>query len=198
MNTKTKKSDATKMRIIQSAQRLIQQKGFEATSVREIVEDAGCAKGTFYLYFDTKVDLLVYITNEICKNIDEVLLEELSVVSNDPFKQIDSVFNNICHYMKETDFGFMRLIHTNEILGIISEQKLDDHFINAVIKRLINFLDIGIKKGYFRELDPVLYGKIIFSISHQLLESVMLYEFPADVGTVSNELSVIIRKIIEK
>ena len=41
MYTKLKKSEATKKRIIQSAQKLFQQKGFDATSVREIVEDAG-------------------------------------------------------------------------------------------------------------------------------------------------------------
>lgn len=48
MESKIKKSEATKLRIVQAAQRLFQKKGFEATSVREIVEAAGCAKGTFY------------------------------------------------------------------------------------------------------------------------------------------------------
>lgn len=60
MKTKTKKSEETKKRIILSAQKLFCKKGFEATSVREIVEDASCAKGTFYLYFETKIDLLTH------------------------------------------------------------------------------------------------------------------------------------------
>lgn len=197
MNTQTKKSEETKSRIIRSAGKLFHKKGFEATSVREIVEDAGCAKGTFYLYFETKVDLLIYITNEICKVIDDILSKELSVMSDDPFRQIDSVFNNICHCFKETDTDY-RLIHTNEVLAIISEKYLDDHFINVVISRIINFIDLGIRRGFFRELDPVLYSKIIFSISHQIIESVMLYEYPADAGAVSKELSVIMRKILEK
>ena len=51
METKTKKAEETKNRILSSAQKLFHKKGFEATSIREIVEDAGCAKGTFYLYF---------------------------------------------------------------------------------------------------------------------------------------------------
>lgn len=43
-----------------------------------------------------------------------------------------------------------------------------------------------------------MYGKIIFGIVHQLLESSMLKEYPADINTLKSELSIIIRKILEK
>ncbi|MDD4113619.1 MAG: TetR/AcrR family transcriptional regulator [Herbinix sp.] len=197
MNTKTKKSEATKMRIIQSAQKLFQQKGFEATSVREIVEGAGCAKGTFYLYFETKIDLLLYLTNYFFEEINELIANDLSTMSNDPFAQIDNIFNKICLYIIETGLS-LRLFHTNEILGILEEQKINDHFINKVVSKLSWFLDEGIKRDFFRPLDSELYSKIIFGFSHQLLESVMIYKYPADVNAVSKELSIIIRKILEK
>ncbi|NLP16164.1 MAG: TetR/AcrR family transcriptional regulator [Clostridiales bacterium] len=197
MYTKLKKSEATKKRIIQSAQKLFQQKGFDATSVREIVEDAGYAKGTFYLYFETKVDLLVYITNSLFEVFYEVLSKELSVMSDEPFTQIDNFIREICLRILESGLDF-RLLHTSEIFGIISEQKIDDHFINKTIDKITEFLDEGINRGFFRKLDSKLYGRIIFDISHHLMESVMLYEYPTNMEIATRELSLIIRKIIEK
>ncbi|NLK99315.1 MAG: TetR/AcrR family transcriptional regulator [Clostridiales bacterium] len=197
MNPKTSKSEATKMRIFQSAKKLFQQKGFEATSVREIVEDAGCAKGTFYLYFETKVDLLLYLTNFYFENINELIAKELSFMTDDPFAQIDNIFHILSLFVKERGIS-LSIFHTNEILGIITEQKVNDNFVNKIISHLSSFLDEGIKRKFFRPLDSHLYGKIIFSFCHQQLESVMLYKYPADIETVSKELSIIIRKILER
>lgn len=44
-------------RILEAAKRLFGQKGFAATSVREVVEAAGISKPTLYYYFENKEDL---------------------------------------------------------------------------------------------------------------------------------------------
>ncbi len=52
--------------ILHAAWALIRQKGFHKTTVDEIATDAGVAKGTVYLYFESKTDVmleLVDITN---------------------------------------------------------------------------------------------------------------------------------------
>ncbi|WIV12935.1 TetR/AcrR family transcriptional regulator [Proteiniborus sp. MB09-C3] len=197
MEIKTKKARETKKRIIVSAQKLFHKSGFEATSVREIVKEAGCAKGTFYLYFETKIDLLIYITNNLFKNFDDAISKELSIMSDDPFSQIDNIFDNICLHMQETDVS-LRLFHTREVLGIITEQNLNNHYSNLIISKISKFINEGIERGFFRQLDPAIYGKIIFDIGHQILESAILYEYPADIKAVKSEISVIIRKILEK
>lgn len=197
MEIKTKKARETKKRIIVSAQKLFYKSGFEATSVQEIVKEAGCAKGTFYLYFETKIDLLIYITNNLFKNFDDAISKELSIMSDDPFSQIDNIFDNICLHMQETDVS-LRLFHTREVLGIITEQNLNNHYSNLIISKISKFINEGIERGFFRQLDPAIYGKIIFDIGHQILESAILYEYPADIKAVKSEISVIIRKILEK
>jgi AcrR family transcriptional regulator len=55
--------------IIASAARLFREKGVKAVSVDEIVQGAGVAKGTFYLYFKTKDDLLEKLTNALVEQI---------------------------------------------------------------------------------------------------------------------------------
>ena len=49
---------ATREAVLDTAHRLFADKGYEATSVREIAEDAGVGERTFYRYFDTKEALL--------------------------------------------------------------------------------------------------------------------------------------------
>lgn len=52
---------ARKEAIYQVAVELFRRQGFEATRVEEITEAAGVAKGTFFNYFPTKEDVLLYI-----------------------------------------------------------------------------------------------------------------------------------------
>ena len=52
--------------LIDAAHRLFLDKGFEATSVGEIVEAADVAKGTFYFYFKTKDDILLALRARFC------------------------------------------------------------------------------------------------------------------------------------
>jgi AcrR family transcriptional regulator len=42
--------------ILASARKLFAEKGYDHTTVSEIVQDIGIAQGTFYLYFGTKKD----------------------------------------------------------------------------------------------------------------------------------------------
>lgn len=50
---KKKKQDA----LLNTAYQLFTEKGFQKTSISDIVNEAGVAKGTFYLYFKDKLDI---------------------------------------------------------------------------------------------------------------------------------------------
>lgn len=49
-----------KRRILQAATQLFIQQGYRKTSIDEVAQDAGVAKGTVYLYFKNKSDLLIH------------------------------------------------------------------------------------------------------------------------------------------
>ncbi|HHU50460.1 MAG TPA: TetR/AcrR family transcriptional regulator [Firmicutes bacterium] len=190
-----KKSEATKQRIMASALKLIQKKGFAATSVREIVADAGCAKGTFYLYFETKMELLKELSIQIFASFSQMFQAELSEVEDDPFAQIDRVFDRLYAIMKESE-GHLRLLHTGEILNFVLEQNFGRPYLEAIIGQLATFLLAGMDSGYFRPVNPQLYARILFGIGHELLESALLHEYPDTTETMKKELAVIIRCIL--
>ena len=59
----TKKAERTKARLMESARRLISEKGFDNISVEDITKDSGVAKGTFYHYFACKEDVVRELSN---------------------------------------------------------------------------------------------------------------------------------------
>jgi AcrR family transcriptional regulator len=57
----TRSSDSVPQRLVQAAAQLFAEKGFENTSVQEIVDAVGMTKGAMYHYFTSKDDLLYEI-----------------------------------------------------------------------------------------------------------------------------------------
>jgi AcrR family transcriptional regulator len=72
---------ATRARIRESANELFLAQGFEDTTVDAIVAAAGVSKGTFYLYFERKEDLLLEYGWKRLARIREMLPELLSRAS---------------------------------------------------------------------------------------------------------------------
>ena len=63
--------------IVEASIKLIEQKGYEKTSVSQIVQEAGVAQGTFYLYFSTKHELVVEIAEKILSEQFELLKQRV-------------------------------------------------------------------------------------------------------------------------
>lgn len=53
-----KKAEERKQEIVEAAKRLFNSKGYDATSMQDVMEDVGIAKGTIYHYFKSKDELL--------------------------------------------------------------------------------------------------------------------------------------------
>jgi len=53
-----KKGEKRKQELLQIAYRMFISRGYESTSVDDIIREAGIAKGTYYYYFETKEQML--------------------------------------------------------------------------------------------------------------------------------------------
>ena len=58
MGKREQNAQKTRVAILETADRLIAERGYEQISVAEITRTAGIAKGTFYNYFEKKEDLI--------------------------------------------------------------------------------------------------------------------------------------------
>ncbi|MEH7492045.1 TetR/AcrR family transcriptional regulator [Neobacillus niacini] len=60
-----------KQHVISKAHQLFIEKGFQATSIQDILDFSGISKGTFYKYFSSKSELLIAIYKATFKNLQK-------------------------------------------------------------------------------------------------------------------------------
>lgn len=65
----TKKAEKTRSRLLESARRLISERGFDHVSVEDITKDSGVAKGTFYHYFECKEEVVAELSFQSIQTI---------------------------------------------------------------------------------------------------------------------------------
>ena len=101
MNKRQKSAIETKRKLISAGLELIKEKGFDAINVEDITKKAGVAKGTFYVYFKRKEDIVM----EISRTPFGEIAEELEQMEN------AELFDKLRHY-------FQRFMEQVEFCGI--------------------------------------------------------------------------------
>lgn len=91
LSRQQQKSKETKERIFQAAKQILQKKGYEELSIKNICEEAGVSNGSFYHHFKTKDDLLSYYIEDqptinrtcwTCESVEEVKRAIIEVYMN--------------------------------------------------------------------------------------------------------------------
>ncbi len=169
--------------IIETSIKLFATKGFNATSVQEIVNECDISKGAFYLYFKSKEALLLAIMNYYFKmitaKVNEIENEELP--PNEKFqKQLECQLVEIC---KHKEFIIMQIRENampfnDEIHDLLSEMKMDTH---RFYKRRL-FAIYGKKiEPYFWDITMMIQG-----FFHSYLELAMLDKIDLDFTYLSH------------
>lgn len=73
MAIKHPKTQVRRAELLKAAREVFAEKGFEATTVSEIVSRAGVAQGTFYLYFPSKISVAKALADEMRGEIEQAL-----------------------------------------------------------------------------------------------------------------------------
>jgi TetR/AcrR family transcriptional regulator, transcriptional repressor for nem operon len=89
------KASATRLTVLQKAFELIYTKGYQATSIDEIIATTKVTKGAFFYHFKTKDEMGLAIINEIVKpTIEEEFVKTLKDAKN-PAKDIYGMMNDL-------------------------------------------------------------------------------------------------------
>jgi AcrR family transcriptional regulator len=88
----THRGRETRQRVLEAAERVFGEVGFHDASIARIVQEAGVAQGTFYLYFPSKRDVFVavvdYLAGELRKEIQPAIagLQSREAVEREGFR----------------------------------------------------------------------------------------------------------------
>ena len=104
------KSKETKDKIFRAAKHILQKKGYDQLSIKNICEEAGVSNGSFYHHFKTKDDLLSYYIEEQ-SSINPDLLD-LPENAEEAKQTIIYVYLNYVHYCQELGVEFMSNYYT--------------------------------------------------------------------------------------
>lgn len=182
--------------LFNTAFRLFTTKGLSKTSISDIVNEAGVAKGTFYLYFKDKYDIRNKL---ICHKSSEIFLKaakDLEKLDHTPDfeEQIIFLIDNIINQLDENK-ALLTFISKNLSWGIFkdaltSPSNSDDLDFKEVYDKMIE------SAGYKFKNPEVMLFMIVEFVSSTCY-SVILYEEPISLKGYKPYLYETVRKIIE-
>lgn len=155
----TKKEIVTEFRtreILAAARRLLQSRGVESVTMEEIAAAAGVAKGTIYLYFQGKEDLI----QDLITQVGEQMLADIEAIvqgSGTPLEKIQQVASLLLDYLMRERALFPA--YARDLLqggrGTATTywqhlQEMEEKFVTMVTRL---FAD-GIEAGQFIPADP--------------------------------------------
>ena len=146
----TKKS--IKTRIVSAAWQLFYEKGYDQTTVDDIIALSGTSKGSFYYYFSTKDELL-----ESLSNVLDDFYEELAGKMEPSMNSFDKLLylNEKAHEMieKKVPIDLLASLYSTQLTAKGNRHLLDK---NRVYYRLITEItEEGQRRGEIRQDKPV-------------------------------------------
>lgn len=96
-----KKAEATRLTILQKAFELIYVKGYQTTSIDDIIATTQVTKGAFYYHFKNKDEMGVAIINEILKpTLADIFIQPLQKYPN----PLDSIYHLMYDLLMKNEF----------------------------------------------------------------------------------------------
>lgn len=121
MNQRTR---FTKQLLKNSLLEMLREKSIQKISVRELCQNAGVNRSTFYKYYETPYDLM----SELCSEIYENVVESFSPTSKGIAKGLEKL---LCYYNKNTTIS--RLLLNNSFDSALQQRLFDTIYQNARI-----------------------------------------------------------------
>jgi len=162
--------EETKGRIIKSAIKLFANKGFHETKVEDIAVESGVAKGTIYLYFKSKEEIME-------SSLDFIFSEAINsynVPDNlDFYESIKMIVENNFRFISENmDFYKMLFkgIYSVNIENKVKRKECKHKIFSSVLSSIEKIISKGINEGKIKrnvsvkDLSLIFVNTIVFSL----------------------------------
>ena len=164
--------------VLLAAKAVFSQKGYHQASVSDIIQRAGIARGTFYLYFKSKRDVFNSILDELVRELERLIKQidlDSSTSSGSPFEQLRSILRFVIMFALEDPD--MTQIVLRRADGLVSEfdSKLRE-FYEVVIDKIDSSLQQGIELGLVRKCNTKVIACCILGCMKEVVSLIFLDE----------------------
>lgn len=162
MKKTTKQRNTKTLSKIQSVFiQLLKEKGFDNLTVSDISRLAGINRGTFYLHYEDKYDLLNSMLQETIVTIENILNQPLasnSLLKGDELVPYDALLEVMEYVLEHRDF-IEAMVSSNSNDFINKLQETIESVVNYQLNNTtVHFNQIGIPDDYARE---ILLGSVV-------------------------------------
>ena len=141
---KGEKGERRKQELLKIAYRMFIQKGYEETSIDEIIAEAHIAKGTYYYYFPSKEATLEEVINMMIS--DEVKRAKAILSATIPIPQkLVGIITSLRPEQGETNISDA----LNQKENIIMHEKISRRIVDEAVPLLAEVVSEGIVQGLF-------------------------------------------------
>lgn len=150
--------------IMAAALELFGEKGFTVTRLDDVARRAGVAKGTLYLYFDSKQDLFIKVVEHALKQNIAPLEQAFEAHEGPVAAFLETMFETLGKRLGEGNLGVMPKMIISEAANF---PELAAYYRDHVVKRVHRFftavIERGIAEGEFREVEPKSAARILMA-----------------------------------
>lgn len=167
---RTKSPDARRTELVNAALGLFAEKGVASTTVSDIVGRAGVAQGTFYLYFESKNEIINAVVGRLTDGAVESIVAALGREDLGVLEKIEAMAHALVEMSDEPhEIELMRFFHRAENAAV------HDRFARSINDRitplLADVIRLGIAEGLFvSDIEPARTASFVLG-GLQTLES---------------------------
>lgn len=168
-----KAADVRRGELLDAAQALFFSKGYEATTVADIMERAGVSKGGFYHHFTAKEDLLEALAGRMAVESLKRLQPVLDEPGLDAIARMNAILSQ-SRQLKVEDAAAIRAAFDTAFKpeNIVLYHRLNQAVSQVMLPLFIDILKQGKAEGLFRIDDPATTAEIILQLGASTRDAV--------------------------
>lgn len=147
-----KSAEERKNEILDVAEQLFVEKGFDNTSTNDIINEIGIARGTLYYHFKSKEDILDTIVERIRR---EKIAQAAAIVADRKIPLLERLTGSVLALNIEGGVGFEVLEQIHKPQNALLHQKMNERIINGVVPVIAKLIEEGNATGIFDTKYPL-------------------------------------------
>lgn len=155
----TKRPDERRKEIVAAARELFALNGFVKTTISDIANRIGIAKGLFYYYFKTKDDVMNAVIEEYIDETERKVWILVEQTNRDYLERLSELIFIIIGFSRDTETVFAELKKSDRFMF---HQSILDHAIRRLQKVVSGMVEEGVQKKIIRCKHPGITVEILF------------------------------------
>jgi AcrR family transcriptional regulator len=163
-----------RIEILLAARKVFARRGYLGASIAEIIDEAGIARGTFYLHFESKRAIFEVILGELFRQLKSVMFR-VDVKRSDasPYDQLLENVERVLDVLCENADLARILLRT----GAGQDEEFDlkiSEFHEHALALIRGSLSDGVEMGIVRDIDVTIYASCVLGSIKETLEHLLI------------------------